>query len=62
MNDAIVFQSYQRFRVDGRKRDSHAPCVHAYFFDNGGKNLRFQKYLDVCGQGLNNHTKRTDRD
>ena len=27
-----------------------------------GKNLRFQKYLDACGQGLTNHTKRTDRD
>ena len=27
--------------------------VDAYFFENGEKNFRFQKYPDTCGQGLN---------
>ena len=26
--------------------------VDAYYFANGGKNLRFQKYPDTCGRSL----------
>ena len=43
VRDAIVFPLFQRFRVDRRKRFRYATsgCVS---FENGEKNLRFQKY------------------
>ena len=34
------------------ENDSSTLRVDAYFFENGEKNLRFQKYPDTCGQGL----------
>ena len=34
------------------ENDSSKLCVDAYFFENGEKNLRFQKYPGACGQGL----------
>ena len=34
------------------ENDSNTLRVDANFFKNGGKNLRFQKYPDTCGQGL----------
>ena len=30
----------------------------AFFFKNGGKNLRFQKYPDSCRQGLSDTQKK----
>ena len=30
----------------------------AFFFENGGKNLRFQKYPDSCRQGLSDTQKK----
>ena len=35
------------------ENDSNTLRKDAYFFFNGEKNLRFQKYPDTCGQGLN---------
>ena len=39
---AIVFPSFLRVRVDGRKRFKYAPCGRL-FFENGEINLRSQK-------------------
>ena len=33
------------------ENDSNTPRVDAYYFENGEKNLRVQKYPDTCGQG-----------
>ena len=51
---AIVFPSFQRFHVDGRKRFEYAKCGWVFFFslENGEKDLRFEKNLNECGRGL----------
>ena len=38
--------------MDGRKRFEYATCGRVFFFENGGENLRFQKYPDTFGRGL----------
>ena len=48
---AITLPPFLRFRVDGRKRFEYATCGREFFFKNGGKNLRSQKYPYTCGQG-----------
>ena len=50
--DAIVFPWFSVFEWTG-ENDSSTPRVEAHFFENGGKNLRLQKYPDTCGRGLN---------
>ena len=41
------------------KYDSNTLRVDADFFKHGGKNLRFQKYPDTCGQGLSGQKLRS---
>ena len=41
-----------RFRMVGRKRFEYGTRGCFFFSEKGGKNLRFQKYLDTCGRGL----------
>ena len=50
---AIVFRSFYRFRVDGRKRFEYPKCLWVVFFlENEENDLRFQKTPDTCGRGL----------
>ena len=35
------------------KNNLNMLCADAYFFENRETSLRFQKYLDTCGRGLN---------
>ena len=44
VRDAIVFHSLYRFRVEGQKRLAYATCVRVFFFENGEKYLRCQKF------------------
>ena len=52
---AIILPPFLRLCVDGRKRFEYATCGRE-FFQNGGKNLRSQKYPHTCGQGLRKRT------
>ena len=51
MRDAIVFPLFSVFVWTG-ENDSNRLRVEAYFFENGGKNLRFQTKTDTCERGL----------
>ena len=52
VRDAIVFPLFSVFAWTA-ENDSNTLRVDAYFFfENGGENLRFQKYPDTFGRGL----------
>ena len=51
MRDTIVLSLFIVF-VWTAENDSNTLLVEAYFLENGGKNLRFQKYPDTCGGSL----------
>ena len=48
-------------RIYIRKRFEYARCGRV-FFRSGGKNLRFEKYPDACGQNLRTRRSRGQRD
>ena len=47
------FHHFGIFVWMGENNNLNMLNVDVYFFKNEGKNLHFQKYWDVCGQGLN---------
>ena len=52
VRDVIVFPLFT-VSVWAGEKDSNKLRADAFFFsEKGGKNLRFQKYLDTCGRGL----------
>ena len=51
VRDAIVFPLFSVFVRTGENVSNRLP-VDAYFFENKGKNLRFQTKTDTCGRGL----------
>ena len=40
------------FSCGRAKTTANTLRVDSYFFENGGKNVRFQKNPDTCGRGL----------
>ena len=52
VRDSILIPLFQLLRVEGRKQFKYVTCG-CVFFEKGGKNLRFQKYLDTYGLTLN---------
>ena len=51
MRDALVFPLFSVFVWTG-ENDSSTLRMDKYFFENGGKNLRFQTKTDTFGRGL----------
>ena len=53
VRDVIVFPLFTVSVWAGEEDSNNISYVWMLFFsEKGGKNLRFQKYLDTCGRGL----------
>ena len=50
--EILSYFHFLPYRMGGRERLGYVTCGCFFFFEMGGKNLRFQKYLDTCRRGL----------